>query len=504
MGAEGCGLNNRGNPLGPERPATAFRLHARDLAADLWERAPRVGLRGRPARVPALPDTRLPPFWPGEPPKERTSSRANGARAAETLRFLRAHGEARPDAPAPQRVSQPRSGVSGCGAEPRRHAGFNVPATPETPASGAPWKIRGQCNPPLAPSAESKAFRREVYRVRGTSRRLTRNANHEKCGCVRIGPQVAIIRNAETGRCSFGGLATCGLVWECLPCSTKIRVERARELQDVVAWHCEERSPESAQLLTLTVRHRYGDELHALRTGLANAWRRFTRDARFARFKARVGVVGYVRALEVTHGGNGWHPHLHIVLLVKHPEQLAMERAWLVQKWESAVVDELGHAPEPNAQHGVDLRACHKADYLAKLGLEIAAPSAKRSARGNRTPFEIVGDIDAPQLVHDERSDDERYDERAESIHLWKTWCEDMKGARMLTWSRGLRAAAGLLEERDDEEIAAEAEGKIQVTLVSADGWSRVGPLLRSRLLDAAERGGEAAVLQLLRSIGPP
>jgi hypothetical protein len=29
----------------------------------------------------------------------------------------------------------------------------------------------------------------------------------------------------------------------------------------------------------------------------------------------RFGLVGYVRATEVTHGRSGWHPHLHVLLM---------------------------------------------------------------------------------------------------------------------------------------------------------------------------------------------
>lgn len=489
-------MNTRGNPPGPDSPAAAF-----------CSRAPRVGLRGR-AVTPAEPAELLPVGWPQtDDATAPPSRRADARRAANTLTGLRsAIAKAKADCSVPRRVSEaPQAPVPGPGAAPQE-------------CGDAPWKIRGQSNPPElgdAPQTRDetsrdgaselgRAFRRELYRVRETSRRLTSNPNHRKCGHVRVGPQVAILRNAATGRCSFGGLATCGLVWECLPCSTKIRVERARELQQAVAWHCDSHGADSAQLLTLTVRHRYGDELFALRAGLANAWRRFTRDQRFKRFKARVGLVGYVRALEVTHGGSGWHPHLHIVLLVKHPAQLAIEHGWLAKKWQTAVVDELGAAAEPNVEHGVDVRACHKADYLAKLGLEIAAPRGKAARRGNRSPFEIVGDIDAPELVHEERSEEERAWQRAESIHLWRSWCEDMKGARMLTWSRGLRKAAGLGEELTDEELAAAREGDVEVVRLSAEQWEVVTPKQRPRLLEAAERGGRAAVLSLLQQRGPP
>lgn len=305
-------------------------------------------------------------------------------------------------------------------------------------------------------------------------------------------------------RCCFGGIATCGQVWECLVCSTRIRSRRAGELQRAVAWHCERFGSDAAQLLTLTIRHRFGDELRPLRSGVARAWRRFIRGAPFKRFASRVGLVGNVRALEVTHGGNGWHPHLHVVLLARDPAQLAREHAWIVDRWQAAVVAELGAAAEPNAAHGVDLRACAKADYLAKLGLEVTSPRPKSARAGNRSPFEILSAIDAPALVSDERDPDER----REDVYLWQTWCEDMKGARMLTWSRGLRVAAGLEPEKSDDEIVAEPEGDRVVAFVAPQAWDRgvrAVPRFQTRLLEAAEHGGAFAVAQFIaREVGPP
>jgi hypothetical protein len=290
-------------------------------------------------------------------------------------------------------------------------------------------------------------------------------------------------------------------VWSCPCCSAQIRAERAGEVQRAVAWHVDGAGVEGAQLLTLTVRHRYGDELGALREGVANAYRRFTRGEPWKRFRERVGFVGSVRALEVTHGGNGWHPHLHVALLVRDGAALAAELPWLRERWRACVVRELGPEAEPDAEHGVDLRPCHRADYLAKLGLEVTGPGAKGARGENRTPWQIAADLCAMPDPDDVRSADRIAEDRAKDAHLWTTWSEAMRGARMLTWSQGLREAAGLGEEKTDEEIV-EGEGPNDrtVAVVPSEVWDRVRNIrgLPAQVLAVAETDGAAGVASLL------
>ena len=269
-----------------------------------------------------------------------------------------------------------------------------------------------------------------------------------------------------------------------------------------MAWHVDAGAGvEGAQLLTLTVRHRYGDELAALRQGVANAWTRFINGAPWKLFRERVGFVGFIRALEVTHGGNGWHPHLHVVLLVQDGAALAAELAWLSERWQACVVRELGAAAEPDAAHGVDLRPCYRADYLAKLGLEVTAPSGKGGRGGNRTPWQIAADLCALPHAHDARSAEEIADDRAQDAYLWTTWCEDMRGARMLTWSRGLRETAGLGKEVADEDLV-EGEGPNDrtVAMVPAAVWDRVRKVsgLAAQVLAVAETEGAVGVASFL------
>jgi len=113
----------------------------------------------------------------------------------------------------------------------------------------------------------------------------------------------------------FSGLQHCGSVWECPTCAAAICHGRAEQLEGLLERHGRDR----ALFLTLTIRHAYGDDLRLLTRRLSLAWRAFTRGEPWKRLARRLGIVGAVRALELTHGRNGWHPHLHILWLTRDP-----------------------------------------------------------------------------------------------------------------------------------------------------------------------------------------
>ncbi len=316
-----------------------------------------------------------------------------------------------------------------------------------------------------------------------------------KCGRCRIDTVVGI--GMREGRGRYHGVMRCGLAWSCPVCRSSIQAERATDVLAAVEWQRARRG--EAYLLTLTIRHGLGHDLKAMRKGVANAWRKVQAGRRWVEWKERIGLVGTVRALETTHGSaHGWHPHIHVLILAKKASARDIEswRAQLSAWWQVAVTNTLGAAHVPNDRRGCDLRKSRKSDYLTKLGLEVAGSEAKDGRAGNRSPMEIAehftttGDVD--------------------SAILWRRYTEDMHGARMLTWSKGLRAKVGLGRERTDEEIIADDSAVTFVVLMPPAVWdalSRVpgGPL---RVLEAAERdgaeGAQRAYNQLLRGRAPP
>lgn len=210
------------------------------------------------------------------------------------------------------------------------------------------------------------------------------------------------------------------------------------------------------------MRHHSRDALSELWSGLSAAWRKtfgvtaWTGDKGYVRKDGtlrpprlgdaeRFGVAGLCRAVEVTHGDNGWHLHAHVLVVTTNglgiglrddynevlrkalghdgatPDVL-VDREWLGsaafswtvwRRWAKGLEKAGLEAP---TSIGVDLRLINdggeevvgrylsKATYDAakKAGTEIAAGSITKQGKGNeknesrnRTPFEILRSLAA-------------------------------------------------------------------------------------------------------------
>lgn len=325
------------------------------------------------------------------------------------------------------------------------------------------------------------------------------------CGVLQAGESVSL-RATGDGRVVWKGLATCGLTWECPVCQMNIKAARADQVGQLVEWH----GKDGAFVLSLTVRHGLGSDLRKVRKGLANAWRGVARGRPWDKFKQSIGMVGTVRALEVTHGSHGWHPHLHVLVLAAPGWEAATMpdgepvSDWLLDRWRSMVSRYVGAEHEPDDEHAIGWTPCTDGKYLAKLGLEVSDPGAKAARNGNRTPLEIARDL----------VDDRKRSDRA----LWRIYCRAMHGARQLTWTQGLRQRAGIPDKTDAELAQDEEQGAqtASVLKVSGDDWrwicrhrvevvqadnTRHSVPASVLIIERAEQKGARGAWRLLRSL---
>jgi len=347
-------------------------------------------------------------------------------------------------------------------------------APPAGVASTASVALLGKNTGNVSLPSKPQCFRELCYDLRDRWRPWA-SARCHKCGRVRIADDVEISK--RDGRAHYHGLMRCGLAWECPVCQVALRTARAAEVLTAVRWHTLTCGVECAALLTLTVRHGFGSDLGALRSGVAKAWRRVQAGKAWRDWKAYdVGFVGSIRALEVTHGENGWHPHLHIVLLTSRPLSDA-DRGWLSRRWQRAVLRSLGPDHVPDDLHGCDLRPCHAADYLQKLGLEVSPP--EKAARGelHRTPLQLLTAL--------------AYDGDLDALKLYQTYVKGMKRARMLTWSVKLKRDAGVLDRTDEEIVEGADEPEEHVVTIKGEAWDELRdvPGIKSTILALAESG---------------
>jgi hypothetical protein len=200
-------------------------------------------------------------------------------------------------------------------------------------------------------------------------------------------------------------------------------------------------------------------------------------------WKRTSGCVGCVRGLEVTHGANGWHAHLHTLIFIKDKTAALSQTttALFEWRWANAVEKHLGEDHVPDDIHGVVLSEPKRDSYLAKMGLvmELTSSATKEAAHGNRSMWRIACDIKDYGLEEDKA--------------IWRAWAEGMKGAKLITWSKGLRKLLGLGTERTDGEIAEEELPAAKVGILSRTLWNEVTgrPGLVVALLEATERGAQ-------------
>lgn len=152
----------------------------------------------------------------------------------------------------------------------------------------------------------------------------------------------------------------------------------------------------------------------------------------------------------------------------------------------------------PN-EHGVDLREARRADYLAKSSFELVDPGTKRGRNGNRSPLEIAASAASGKSPEDEL--------------LWVAYCEGMRGAQMLSWSRGLRSILALEDEKTDQQVVDGEEQQESETVAVIPGhvWdaARDRQGIACAILEAAELAagpgdGFEAIKTLIRAGDSP
>jgi len=292
---------------------------------------------------------------------------------------------------------------------------------------------------------------------------------------------VRVYRRGEGEKVStyYRGLQVCGSVWCCPVCAAKITERKRLELVGVLDQHV--KAGGGVLMLTLTVPHTREDRAFDVADRLLESFRQFGQ-GRDRWTRSLPGYLGSVRALEVTHGMNGWHPHLHVLVLLARPltdVQRFMLSDLLHARW-SWITLRNGFE-ELHRVHGLRLDDGRQAGkYAAKWGIpeELTKAHVKEGRReDSRTPWALLADYTL------------KADHQAGA--LFREFAEAFKGKSQLHWSRGLRAVFGLDEEKSDEQLAAETqrEEDVLAARIAPADWS----LIRRHEL----RG---LVLELLRS----
>lgn len=327
--------------------------------------------------------------------------------------------------------------------------------------------------------------------------------------------KVSVAKKERTA--GFAGLATCGSPWACPVCSGRIAPVRAADIDAATsAWHKKGRR---LVFLTLTMRHNAGQTLEMLWDALSSAWGRVTSGAAWVEDQQMFGSIiprtvksgknkgdvvrenriGFTRVVEVTHGAKGWHVHIHALLFVKDgidDDGVKALADRMFGRWLPALTD--AGLTAPSYENGIDVKLVRRGDshklgdYFAKTqyvgrvgvdgtGWEVAGGAGKTARKANRTPFQILADVEAGLETYER------------DLALWHEWERVSKGRRQLTWSAGLRDFLKLAEEKTEREIVEAELGGDVVAKFTRDEW-RIVRRHRAEVLAAAE-GPSALVL---------
>lgn len=270
-----------------------------------------------------------------------------------------------------------------------------------------------------------------------------------KCRRVRRTTDVEVHVGAD-GQTWTEGLATCNRRSGCVHCGPRLLARDAELITAMVEKHGVDRT----LMLSLTIRHVAGDRLEPMRKGLARAFRKLQTQRRW---REMMRGERKIRALEVTFGENGPHPHLHVLLLM--PERVSEEestRMWreLAPLWQAVVTRELGAQHRPALGVGTDLRVCHRADYIAKLGFELADAGQDKRGRGkSRSFFQVASDWKANGC-----------DPSDADAHVIREYFDGMHGAKIVTWDHGMSEEAEALVPK------AKAETR-ELAVIHSEEW---------------------------------
>ena len=371
-------------------------------------------------------------------------------------------------------------------------------------------------NAPLVPKPKKKTAERDTAEVANRKARfmLQRAAQGLLPGqrvahCQRStmsSAGVTVFRSAEGA--SYGNLSTCGSVWHCPVCSAKITESRRQELQGAInTWA---KKGGEVYLMSLTFPHLDHQGLEANLKLFSDALKKFKNCRAYKNSMKAVGAPGSIRALEVTHGANGWHPHTHDLVFAEagQLEKLReLQMVWIEMLIKVGIADRSQTNDMMRAAFDVQ-NGDYAAEYVAKFGHEATEASkiitentwgashemtkahAKIGKRlGGRTPFTLLADYIKGDV---------------ESGELFQEFGMHFKGKRQLFWSPKLRASLRLGDvERTDEEIAAEPlPDREFVTVLAHDEWKLVlSRNARFEVLRVAQDEGAEGVARLLEEL---
>lgn len=375
-----------------------------------------------------------------------------------------------------------------------------------------------------------------VYALQSVARQLLPDRRVAWC-MRRFQPQrdrIEIVHSPKRQSAYYYGLMRCSKLWECPVCARKITERRRKELVDLLnaasvsvlsktgrGWVNVPKF--NLSMLTFTIGHAASEPCSDVLDRLSRSYARFASGRWYQGFKQVYFVVGTLRALELTHGDRGWHPHYHVLCfhdsylptgrnydkageedteLVEEWATLGITREDFLQaariRWTDSVKAEGGYT---DMLRGVDLVVGQPHKYVAKvagdrdprewdLPTEVTKQPVKRARDENRTLI---------QLLHAYANGDTRAGD------LWIEGIDALAGKSHLRPSKGLWDMLNASVTIDDEQASEQEIDEMDRVLASLnwEDWKRIiARDARGQVLEVASNGSDEDLWRLLESFG--
>lgn len=330
------------------------------------------------------------------------------------------------------------------------------------------------------------------YRLQTIARDVLCMRAHHRIGvCKRaiVVGEGAVKVGMTRGRASYGGLMVCGSPWVCAVCADRITRERAKEVVTVMGRHMG--AGKAVFHVPFTIPHRANQPLKELIGKIGEARRIMANRPSWKRFKNVVGLIGYVRGLEVTWGENGWHPHLHDAWFLSKrfdDGSIVNLHRMVLDMWQSAC--EAAGLEKPNYRGVMVTSVRDPTSYVAKWGIqaEMTRGHMKRGRAGRYSPFDLL------RGIHEgEKHLTRKFLEYADAFHR----------RRQLVWSKGLRELYRMEPEKADDEIAESMDdGWGFLYFIAPSQWKVIlAEDKRAEVLRITEREGEEGAMAYIREL---
>ena len=317
------------------------------------------------------------------------------------------------------------------------------------------------------------------------AREILEPTGHRMAKCMRqlLAGKVGVHTNVELTSASFSGVMLCGSVWACPICASRITERRRQEVRLAIEQH--EKAGGTVIMATRTIPHYDFDNLHDLMACLTEAETSFKQHYRFKKIKKKYGIIGFIRALEVTWGLlHGWHPHFHDLFFLLR--ELTLEE-WRELEYELYLlwcsVAQSAGLGAPSARYG--LRLDDAKLYVSKWGCdhELTKQHIKTS-RDGYTPWQMLQEY--------VKTGDQKW------ADLFREYADAFYGKHQLQWSKGLKKHFKI-KKLTDKQILKESQETELVCELSREQWyTVVHHNAQGTVLALALKGGAEAIFRYI------